>query len=177
MAATEPQPEAFRVLIDRPTLLQRIAELAREVRAAFPAEPPCLVAVMDGARVFATELARHLPGFPAAHAVRASSYGHGTQSSGQVLLAASAIPVEGRPVVILEDIVDTGRTIDKLRTWLLAHGAVEVRVCTLLSKPSRRVVAVALDWVGFEIPDEFVIGFGMDVDGRYRDLPHVAVYR
>ncbi|MBM3962926.1 MAG: hypothetical protein FJ306_13645 [Planctomycetes bacterium] len=86
------------------------------------------------------------------------------------------LPVDGRDVLLLEDIVDTGRTIDALKRHFLAGGARSVRVASLLSKPSRRVVAVDVDFLGFEIPDEFVVGFGMDLDGRFRELRDVVVY-
>ena len=164
-------------LIARDVLTRRIAELAVEVGTAFPDEPPCLVAVLEGARRFADELCRRLPGKPAYHSISASSYGPGTASSGKVeLLARDELPVHNRVVLLIEDIVDTGHTAQRLYAHLEDLGAKETRLITLLSKPSRREVDVKLDWVGFEIPDEFVIGFGMDVDGRYRELDHIAVY-
>ena len=133
--------------------------------------------MIEGARPFARLLQRLLPGQPPLHEVRASSYGAGTQSSGTVRLSGTdGVPAHGRDVLLLEDIVDTGRTIAALRQHFLAAGATHCRVATLLSKPSRRVVDLDLDYVGFEIPDEFVLGFGMDLDGRYRELPDVVVY-
>ena len=110
------------------------------------------------------------------HEVRASSY-VGTASTGAVkILLGADLPVRGRDVLLLEDIVDTGRTIDALQRHFLAGGARSCRVASLLSKPSRRVVPVDVDFLGFEIPDEFVIGFGMDLDGRFRELRDVVVY-
>lgn len=166
----------FRVLIHRGEIDRRIRELARQI-AADHREPACLVAVMEGARTFARALQAHLPGQPLVHELRASSYGDGMRSSGTVkVLTGHDVPVEGRPVLVLEDIVDTGRTVAALHAHLLAAGARAVRVATLLNKPARRVVEVELHYVGFVIPDEFVIGYGMDVAGRYRELPDVVVY-
>lgn len=168
----------FPTLIAREVLNRRIAELAVQVGTAFPDEPPCLVAVLEGARRFADELCRRLPGKPSYHGICASSYGSRTLSSGDVdLVTPDELPVQDRVVLLIEDIVDSGRTARRLCDHLEALGAREVRVITLLSKQSRREVDVELDWVGFEIPNEFVIGFGMDINGKYRDLDHVAVYR
>lgn len=170
----------FRVLLSRDQILRRTQELARRIqddlRQAGAAEPPVLVAVIEGARPFARQLQRLLPGNLPVHEVRASSYS-GTASTGKVAVSGGTeVPAPGRHVLLLEDIVDTGRTISTLQKHYLDRGARSCRVATLLSKPSRRVVPVDLDYVGFEIPDEFVLGFGMDLDGRYRELPDVVVY-
>ena len=168
---------AFEVLIDRTRILRRIAELARAIKArhADPSEL-CVVAVMDGARVFCRQLVPLLdPALPV-HEIRAKSY-IGTQSSGSVTISGGeTLRVADREVLIVEDIVDTGRTVARLREQFLAQGARGVQVVTLLSKPSRREVAVELAFVGFEIEDRFVIGFGMDYEGRFRELPEVVVY-
>lgn len=167
----------FRVLIDHAAILRRIRELAAVVARDFPQQPPCLIAVMEGARTFARHLHEYLPGAGPVHEIRAASYGDGMHSSGTVkVLTGHDVPVQDRHVVVLEDIVDTGRTVAALRAHLLDSGALSVRVAALLNKPARRVVEVALDYVGFEIPDEFVIGFGMDLAGRYRELGDVAIY-
>ena len=167
----------FRVLLSRDQILRRTHELARAIAESVHGEPLCLVVVIEGARTWARHLQRLLPGQLPLHEARASSYGSGTVSSGTVKLSVgNDVPCKDRHVLLLEDIVDTGRTIAALRTHFLAAGARTCRTATLLSKPSRRVVEVPLDFVGFEIPDEFVLGFGMDLDGRYRELPDVVVY-
>ncbi len=167
----------FRVLITHDTILRRVREIGRAIQQDFPSEPPVGVVVIDGARMFVRHLQRTLVRAMEWHELRASSYGVGTTSSGTVTIGSQGdLCVAGRAVLIVEDIVDTGRTIAALRDRFLAQGAAQVRVATLLSKPSRRVVDVALDYVGFEIPDEFVIGFGMDYAGRYRELEEVVVY-
>jgi hypoxanthine phosphoribosyltransferase len=173
---TSAQP-SFPVLFSNDQIQRRTHELAHQIGAALLGEPPLLVAVIEGARPFARLLQQLLPGSLPVHEVRASSYGSGTTSSGIVQISVGReLPVRGRHVLLIEDIVDTGRTIDALQKHYLAAGASSVRVATLLSKPSRRVVDVKLDYCGFEIPDEFVLGFGMDLDGRYRELPDVVVY-
>ncbi len=169
-------PPPFRVLLSHDAIVRRCHELARAIAATYGDAPPCLVVVVEGARPFARALQRLLPGELPLHEVRAASY-VGTSSTGQVrLTGVQHVPCRGRDVLLLEDIVDTGRTIAALRRWFVDAGARGCRTATLLSKPSRRVVEVPLEFVGFEIPDEFVIGFGMDVDGRYRELPDVVVY-
>lgn len=168
----------FRVLFSHDQILRRCHELARTIEADRHHDggaPPCLVAVLEGARPFARVLQRLLPGNLPVHEIRASSY-VGQHSSGTVTVTGAPIPCRGQSVLLLEDIVDTGRTIAALREHFTAAGAARCRIATLLSKPSRRVVSVELDYVGFEIPDEFVLGFGMDLDGRYREMPDVVVY-
>lgn len=167
----------FPVLLPNPQLVRRIRELAAQIGRELRDPPPCLVAVVDGARTFARHLQQQLPGNLPVHEIRASSYGAGTQSSGRVeVTGGERIPVQGRTVLLLEDIVDTGRTIARLQQHFALSGAAAVRVATLLNKPSRRIVPVELHYVGFTIPDEFVLGFGMDLAGRYRELPDVVRY-
>jgi hypoxanthine phosphoribosyltransferase len=160
-------------------ILRRCHEIVRELEACFDDEPPCLVQVIQGARPFARLIQGGLSGRLPVYEVRAKSY-EGTQSTGEVAITMleglDGSVVNGREVVLLEDIVDTGRTIAALRQHFLALGARNVRVASLLSKPSRRVVEVEVEHIGFEIPDEFVIGFGMDLDERYRELPDVVIY-
>lgn len=163
-------------MLAREQIQRRIRELATAI-AGDHAEPPCLIAVLEGARTFARALQVRLPGRPLMHEIRASSYGAGMRSSGTVrVLTGHDVPIAGREVLLVEDIVDTGRTVAALRDHLLAAGATGFRVATLLTKPAHRCVEVALDYTGFEIPDEFVIGFGMDLAGRYRELQDVAVF-
>lgn len=175
--SSQPPFPAFRVLISHDEILRRTHELARAIAQATGDEPPMLVAVIEGALPFARLLQRLLPGQLPVHEVRASSYGSGKTSSGEVKVTVGRdLGVRGRHVLLVEDIVDTGRTVHALQRHLLAAGAKSCRVAALLSKPSRRVVDVAIDHVGFLIPDEFVLGFGMDLAGRYRELPDVVVY-
>lgn len=171
----------FEVYIDRETVLRRVGEIARDLAGNLgpEGELPCLVGVAEGARPFARQLQQRFPGNPPVHWIRAKSYGDGTESSGSVTVVEveqGGIPCGGREVVLIEDIVDTGRTIAALKQHFEAKGATGFRVATLLSKPARRVVEVDLHHVGFDIEDKFVIGFGMDVAQRYRELDHIAIY-
>ncbi len=167
----------FPVLIDGQTIIRRIHELARELRSRAEEEPH-FVAVLAGARPFADQLLLALGRERGSYdSIRLASYS-GTESTGTVRLVKDLEQdVLGKRVVILEDIVDTGRTIQALRAILFERGAASVETLTLLSKPSRRVVEVPLEGVGFEVPDLFVIGFGMDLDGKFRELPYVGVYQ
>ncbi|MFM1873719.1 MAG: hypoxanthine phosphoribosyltransferase [Planctomycetota bacterium] len=166
----------FRVLFSHDEILRRCHELARAILDAHRDEPPTLVMVVEGARPFVRVLQRLLPAGLPIHEVRAKSYS-GTTSTGQVeLRGVESVPCKGRDVLLLEDIVDTGRTIAALREHFAGAGARSVRTAALLSKPSRRVVEAPVEFVGFVIPDEFVIGFGMDLDGRYRELQDIVVY-
>jgi len=151
----------------------------RELKSHVGDEPPCLVQVVQGARPFARLIQAGIGRGLIVHEVRAKSYA-GTESSGDVEITMlgdlNEKLIKGREVVLLEDIVDTGRTVAALREHFMGLGAKSVRVMSLLSKPSRRVVEVEVEHIGFEIPDEFVIGFGMDINERYRELPDVVVY-
>ncbi len=172
-------PPPFPVLIDRERLLARIAELALALDDDHrDTEDIVFVCVVEGARVFCRHLMAAMKHRPEVVEIRARSYLSGTErAAGDVTLSGhDEHEFAGRSVVIVEDIVDTGHTVKRLREHLVADGAARVDVVTLLTKPARREVDVDLGHVGFEIEDRFVIGFGMDVDGRYRDLPHVAVY-
>lgn len=171
----------FPVLIDSPTLQGRIQEMAGHLRHrefAAGGEDALLLCVLEGALPFTRQLCRFLGrGGEDFDRIRLSSYGAGTESSGRVeIVDDMGEDPRGRRVVVLEDIVDTGRTLHFLRHHLLSRGASAVEIYTLLDKPSRRVVDVPLERVGFEIPDHFVLGFGLDVAGQYRDLPYIGIY-
>ena len=178
MSSESERSPPFRCLFSNLEILTRTRELVRELQAAVGNEPPCLVQVVEGARPFARLVQQGFVG-ERMHDVRAKSY-EGTVSTGEVQIEMlggfGAMDVVDREVVLIEDIVDTGRTIEALRAHFLALGARRVRVIALLSKPSRRVVDVQVEHIGFDIPDEFVIGFGMDLDDRYRELPDIVVY-
>ncbi len=141
-------------------------------------EEPLLLSVLEGALPFTRQLCRLLGrGVESFDRIKLSSYGDGTVSQGRVeVVRDMREDPRGRRVVILEDIVDTGRTLAFLRKRLFDRGAASVEIYTLLDKPSRRVVEVPLTSVGFEIPDQFVLGFGLDVAGKYRDLPYIGIF-
>ena len=170
-----PAPRPGRVVIAEPEIRARIATLGAEIARGYAGEPPVLVGVLQGAFVFMADLVRAMPIALATDFVRIESYGGGRTSSGRVRLAADlATPIEGRDVLVVEDIVDTGRTLAALRRTLEARRPRSLRVCALCDKVERRQVDVRLDWVGFTIPNVFVVGYGLDDAGLYRNLPDVV---
>jgi hypoxanthine phosphoribosyltransferase len=163
------------VLLTEPQIRQRVRELATEIRRDFP-DGLHLVAVLKGAFMFLSDLIRNMDGFVSLDFMAVSSYAKGTTSSGEVrLLKDLDTTLEGRNVVIVEDIVDTGLTIMYLQEILRARGPKTLRTACLLSKPSRRQVDVKIEYIGFTIEDRFVVGYGLDYAEQYRNLPHIAV--
>ncbi|MHC5063737.1 MAG: phosphoribosyltransferase [Planctomycetota bacterium] len=166
------------VLISRAALRRRLQEIAGELLASHhrQADPPLYVMVMEGARVFAEELLALLPGGPLPARIRVSSYGDGQESCGSPRIqAVDPIDPRGRQLVILEDIVDTGHTARSLLDHFAAMEPASICLVSMLAKPSRREVQVPIAHWGFEIPDLFVVGYGMDFAGEYRELPEVRV--
>ena len=165
------------VLITQAQIQHRIAEMAAEVGRDHPRGSPVhFVAVLKGAFVFLADLMRQMHGEVTCDFIAVSSYGGRTQSSGEVrLLKDLDHGLEGRDVVIVEDIVDTGLTLSYLQEILRAREPRVLRTACLLSKPSRRIVDVKVDYIGFTIEDRFVVGYGLDVDERYRHLPDICV--
>ncbi|MBF9314745.1 hypoxanthine phosphoribosyltransferase [Bifidobacteriaceae bacterium NR002] len=165
-------------LITHEDLMKRIREVAKQVSEDYKNSNILLVAVLKGAvntlAVFSQELSINAP----MDFMSLSSYGSGTQTSGQIKVREDlSTDVRGRDVLIVEDIVDSGRTLAWLVDELKSRGANSVKVFALLSKPARREVEVQIDYSGFEIPDAFVVGFGMDYDERYRNLNSIAVLK
>lgn len=165
-----------RILLGEAELRAGVERLAAEIVREYRADEPLLVAVLDGALVFVADLIRRLPLPLRLASVRARSYGAGT-SGGPLALSGLPEPdeVRGRRVLVVDDILDSGRTLAALARELAARGARDVRTCVLLDKPARRALAFEADHVGFRIEDVFVVGYGLDHAGRYRNLPYVAV--
>jgi len=156
----------------------RVAELGQQISADYAGQDLLLIAVLKGGVLFLTDLMRHISVPHAIDFMAISSYGHSTETTGVVrILKDLDDPIDGRNVLIVEDIVDTGRTMDYLLRILNARRPASLRVCTLLSKPSRRELDVPLDYVGFDIPNEFVFGYGLDLRELYRDQPFIAALR
>ncbi|MBN1955175.1 MAG: hypoxanthine phosphoribosyltransferase [Anaerolineae bacterium] len=173
------QDNIARILISPAEIQSRIETLAAEINAAYTDEDrPLLVCVLKGAFLFLADLTRFLDMRHEIDFMEVSSYGAGTRSSGVVrILLDLERNVEGRHVLIVEDIVDTGRTLSYMIRHLNARNPASIRICTLLSKPSRRQIDVRVDWIGFEVPDEFVVGYGLDYAEEYRNLPYIGVLR
>jgi len=168
-------PRPGRVLISEAEIRSRIAELGQDLARDYARESPILVGVLQGAFLFMADLVRATPIDLTTDFIGVSSYG-GTRSSGQVrILSDLSMSIEGREVVIVEDIVDTGLTLTYLKRMLDARHPRSLRVCVLTDKIERRQVDVAVDYVGFTIPNVFVVGYGFDHGGLYRNLPYVAV--
>jgi hypoxanthine phosphoribosyltransferase len=162
-------------LISAAAIRTRVGELAAEIRRDCPGELH-LVAVLRGAFVFLADLARALSGDVTIDFMAISSYGSGTRSSGEVrVLKDLDTALDGRHVLIVEDIVDTGVTLTYLRAILSARRPLSLRTVCLLSKPARRRVPVPLEYVGFTIDDRFVVGYGLDEDEHFRNLPYIGV--
>jgi hypoxanthine phosphoribosyltransferase len=168
-----------KILISEEDLQSRIAELGQAINATYTDDDrPLLVCVLKGAFMFLADLVRHLGMRHEVDFMEISSYGSGTASSGVVrILLDLEQNIEGRHVVIVEDIVDSGRTLDYVIRNLQTRRPASLRICTLLNKPSRREIEIPLDWVGFEVPDEFVAGYGLDFAEVYRNLPFIGVLK
>jgi hypoxanthine phosphoribosyltransferase len=166
---------AMNVLISTEDIQQRVRAIAQEIQRDHP-DGVHLVCVLKGAFIFLSDLARQLPDTTTLDFMAVSSYGTSTKSSGQVqVLKDLGSPVEGRDVVIVEDIVDTGLTLTYLQDIIRARSPRHLRTACLLSKPSRRKIDITVEYVGFSIEDRFVVGYGLDYAERYRNLPYIAV--
>lgn len=169
------QPD-LKVLFSAERIQDRIVELAKEIKSVLGDKFPVVVVVLKGAFMFASDLIRHFD-FPyEVDFISTSSYCDATRSSGVVkLLKDLDRPIEGRNVLLVEDIVDTGLTMRYLVELLRIRNPEQIFVVSLLSKPSRRTHNIDIDFVGFEIPDKFVVGYGLDYQQRFRGLPYIAV--
>ncbi len=167
-----------RVLIDEQVIEKRLDVMAKEVRHDFPGEVLLVVVLLKGALVFAADLLRRLPRMLEIECVNVASYHGGTESSGIVSFLDHRLPeVRGRKVLLLDDILDTGRTLRAVVDRLLEEGATEVKTGVLLAKDKARAAEVEADYTGFLIADEFVVGYGLDYKGRYRNLPYIGVLK
>ncbi|MFQ5436091.1 MAG: hypoxanthine phosphoribosyltransferase, partial [Anaerolineae bacterium] len=167
------------VLIGEATLQARVAELGREISRDYAdCEDLLLICVLKGGYMFLSDLSRALKRPHELDFMGVSSYGSGAKSSGAVqIIMDLKKPIVGRHALIVEDIIDSGRTLRYMRRNLLARNPASLRICTLLNKPSRREVDVPVEYTGFDIPDEFVVGYGLDFDEIYRNLPFIAVLK
>lgn len=171
-------PDAERVLIGEPEIKQRVEELGAAISRDYTGQEPIVVGILKGAMIFMADLVRAL-GIPARlDFMVVSSYGATSKSSGVVrILKDLEQSVEGRHVIIVEDIVDSGLTLNYLAVNLKSRGPASLKICTLLDKPDRRKVDVQLDYNGFVIPDEFVVGYGLDYNENYRNLREIIVLK
>jgi hypoxanthine phosphoribosyltransferase len=167
----------MRVLLSHDKITARIEEMGQQIARDYAGREPHLVGVLKGACTFMTDLAQAIDLPLTLDFIAVSSYGAATKSSGEVKLVKDLDQgLEGRDLLIVEDIVDTGLTLNYLINLLKARGPRSVKVVSLLSKPSRRLVEVAVDYIGFSIEDHFVVGYGLDYNEKYRNLRDIVVY-
>jgi len=170
-----PELRPCEILLSADQIQKRVEALALEIRADFP-DDLHVIAVLKGAFMFLSDLVRHTPGHVSMDFMAVSSYAKGTTTSGEVrLLKDLDTTLDGRNVIIVEDIVDTGLTLTYLQDILRARNPRSLRTACLLSKPSRRQVDVKVEYIGFSIEDRFVVGYGLDYAEQYRNLPYIAV--
>jgi hypoxanthine phosphoribosyltransferase len=166
------------VLLSGERIQARVAELGAQLATDYAGRDPVLVSVLKGSIVFLADLVRQMEIPLSIDLMEVSSYGASTESSGQVrILKDLSMAIDGRDVIVVEDIIDTGLTLNYLLRYLHDKGPASIRICCLLDKPARRLADITIDYRGFTIPDRFVIGYGLDYDERYRNLPYIGVLR
>ncbi len=168
--------EHVRVLLSEKEVDDRIQAIGEQISRDYAGKQVHLICVLKGGSFFLCELAKRITVPVSLDFMSVSSYGSETKSSGVVKIIKDLDdPIKGKDVLVVEDIVDSGRTLSYLMEMLKDRGPASLKLCTLLDKPDRRVIDVNVDYTGFEIPDEFVVGYGLDYDQRYRNLPYIGV--
>jgi hypoxanthine phosphoribosyltransferase len=171
-------PDVEEILLSSEQVQARVAELGAQLAVDYTGRDPVLVSVLKGSIIFLADLVRAMPIPLSIDLMEVSSYGASTESSGQVrILKDLSTSIEGREVVVVEDIIDTGLTLNYLLRYLHDKGPASIKICCLLDKPARRLAEIEIDYRGFTIPDRFVIGYGLDYGERYRNLPYIGVLR
>jgi hypoxanthine phosphoribosyltransferase len=166
------------VLLTEEQVQTRVRALGAQLSVDYAGRSPVLVSVLKGSIVFLADLVRAMDVPLSVDLMEVSSYGSGTETSGQVrILKDLSGPIEGRDVVVVEDIIDTGLTLNYLLRYLTERSPASIRVCCLLDKPARRLAEIEIDYRGFSIPDRFVVGYGLDFNEQYRNLPYIGVLR
>lgn len=166
------------LLFSRETILARVRDIAREISSEYAGTEPVLIGVLNGAVFFFSDLVMELNIPAIIDFIRASSYGSQMQSSGSVAFTKDVeVPVEGKHVILVEDIVDTGLTLKKIITSLRKKGPASIRVCALIDKLERREEDIVIDYRGFRIEEGFLVGYGLDFNEQYRTLPHIYTVR
>ena len=167
-----------RVLFSEEELDRRVSEIAAEINRDYAGKEPMLISVLRGSFVFMADLIRKIEVPCTVDFMSVSSYGRGTTSSGQVQITKDlSDDIEGKDIIVVEDILDSGNTLSYLLELLRARKPASMKLCTLLDKPDRRVKEVHVDYTGFTIPDEFVVGYGLDYAEKYRNLPYIGILK
>lgn len=166
---------AGHVMIDQQQILRRAAELGRQITSDFAGESVILVGILRGAVVWMADIMKAIDLDVSIDFMEVSSYGASTETSGRIKINKDIQEdIEGKNLIIIEDIVDSGRTLEFLKQHLEAKKAKKVKICTLLDKPERRQVEIKVDYVGFTVEDKFIVGYGLDFDQKYRNLPYIT---
>jgi hypoxanthine phosphoribosyltransferase len=176
MTSTSSTASNLKILLSREQIADRVREIGQQINHDFKGESLVLVGVLKGSCIFLSDLARSIALDVSFDFISVSSYGTGKQSSGEVKLIKDVdTPLQGKNVIVVEDILDTGVTMTYLKKLFEAAQPKSLRVAALLDKPSRRIKPIQADYFGFKIPDEFVVGYGMDFSERYRNLADICV--
>lgn len=167
--------EEIKLLIEEDRLLTRVKEIAEQINKDYEGKEVFLLCILKGSIYFTCELSKHLTVPVKLGFLSVSSYGDGMTNSGTFSINGDAdLDVKGKDVIVVEDIIDSGRTLSFLLRMLAKRSPSSLKLCTLLDKPARRVAEVSVDYVGFEVPDRFVVGFGLDYAQKYRNLPYIG---
>ena len=167
-----------RVLLTKEEISEKVKDLANRIKDEYSGKNPLILCILKGSLIFTSDLVRELD-FPCTiDFMQVSSYGAGAETTGKLVVKKDMdTDISGRDVIIVEDILDTGVTLSNLLPELRRRGAADVKLCVLLNKPERRTVEIAADYVGFDIENEFVIGYGLDYDEKYRNLPYIGILK
>ena len=175
---SEMEQDILKVLVTEEELKARVAEMGAELYEKFEGKNPIFLGVLKGSFVFIADLMRACQLKSDIEFIAVSSYANATESSGRVKINYDLQQdITGRHLVIVEDILDSGNTLAFLKNYFLSKGAASVTICTLLDKPSRRTKAITADYIGYTVPDEFVVGYGLDYAQKYRNLPYIGVLK
>ena len=165
----------IKTLIDEEKLHNRIDEIADQIQKEYNGKEIILICILKGSVFFTVDLARKIKGDVKLEFIRVSSYGEGTESTGEIKMKLDLKDsIQGKDVIVIEDIIDTGRTLSYLIEYLKMKKPNSVKLCALLDKPDRRKIDVKVDYTGFQIPDKFVVGYGLDCDEKHRNLPYIG---
>lgn len=172
------EKDILKVLISEAELEAKVSELGRRITADYAGKCPIFIGVLKGCFVFMADLMRHVDLYCDVDFMAVSSYGGGTSTTGAVKINKDlGRDIEGRDVIIVEDILDSGVTLSYLRGYLQRRNPASIKIVTLMDKPARRRADIRADYFGFDVPDEFVVGYGLDYDERYRNLPYIGVLK
>ncbi len=167
-----------RILITEEQIKEAVKRIAKQLEEDYDGKEVLFVGLLKGSIAFMADIIKAYTKVCSIDFMSVSSYGAGTESSGRVNIVKDlSQPIDGKDIVIIEDIIDSGNTLSFIKAYFAAKNANSVKICTLLNKPDRRVVDIDVDYIGYDIPDEFVIGYGLDYNEHYRNLPYVGILK